>query len=74
MWQEGHTAFATKQEAEVEVREILELYRRVYEEVLAVPVVPGRKSEKEKFAGGNRFVVDMQTKPHFSNLYRNVIS
>ncbi|KAL2916905.1 hypothetical protein HK105_203684 [Polyrhizophydium stewartii] len=52
LWQEGHTAFATKEEADVEVRQILELYRRVYEEVLAVPVVPGRKSEKEKFAGG----------------------
>ena len=34
------------------VRRILELYRRVYEELLAVPVVPGVKSEKEKFAGG----------------------
>ena len=36
----------------LEVRRILELYRRVYEELLAVPVVPGVKSEKEKFAGG----------------------
>ncbi|KAI8911957.1 hypothetical protein DFJ77DRAFT_83785 [Powellomyces hirtus] len=52
LWQEGHTAFATKEEADAEVREILELYRRVYEELLAVPVVPGVKSEKEKFAGG----------------------
>ena len=34
------------------VRHILELYRRVYEELLAVPVIPGVKSEKEKFAGG----------------------
>jgi prolyl-tRNA synthetase len=40
-------------EADVEVLEILELYRRVYEELLAVPVVPGRKTEKEKFAGGD---------------------
>ncbi|KAI8926136.1 hypothetical protein BC831DRAFT_400366 [Entophlyctis helioformis] len=52
LWQEGHTAFATKEESDVEVRQILDLYRRVYEELLAVPVVPGRKSEKEKFAGG----------------------
>ena len=52
MWQEGHTAFLTKQEADIEVRQILDLYRRVYEELLAVPVVPGIKSEKEKFAGG----------------------
>ncbi|KAF9607896.1 hypothetical protein IFM89_003600 [Coptis chinensis] len=52
LWQEGHTAFATKEEADKEVLEILELYRRVYEEFLAVPVVKGKKSEKEKFAGG----------------------
>ena len=52
LWQEGHTAFATKQEADTEVRQILELYRRAYEEYLAVPVVPGIKTEKEKFAGG----------------------
>jgi len=52
LWQEGHTAFSTKEECDVEVRQILDLYRRVYEEYLAVPVVPGTKSEKEKFAGG----------------------
>ena len=52
MWQEGHTAFATKEESDKEVLEILDLYRRVYEEVLAVPVVPGIKSENEKFPGG----------------------
>ena len=52
MWQEGHTAFLTKPEADTEVLQILDLYRRVYEELLAVPVIPGVKSEKEKFAGG----------------------
>jgi len=52
LWQEGHTAFATKEEADKEVLQILDLYRRVYEELLAVPVVKGQKSEKEKFAGG----------------------
>ncbi|EPQ53662.1 prolyl-tRNA synthetase [Gloeophyllum trabeum ATCC 11539] len=52
LWQEGHTAHLTKAEAEQEVLEILDLYRRVYEELLAVPVIPGIKSEKEKFAGG----------------------
>ena len=36
----------------MEVRQILDLYRRVYEDLLAVPVIPGIKSEKEKFAGG----------------------
>ncbi|KAL0369523.1 UNVERIFIED_CONTAM: Proline--tRNA ligase, cytoplasmic [Sesamum angustifolium] len=48
----GHTAFVTKEEADTEVLEILELYRRIYEEFLAVPVIKGKKSEHEKFAGG----------------------
>ncbi|KAJ7355494.1 hypothetical protein DFH08DRAFT_852579 [Mycena albidolilacea] len=52
LWQEGHTAFLTKPEADTEVRQILDLYRRVFEDLLAVPVIPGVKSEKEKFAGG----------------------
>ncbi|KAF8527834.1 hypothetical protein BU17DRAFT_38496 [Hysterangium stoloniferum] len=52
LWQEGHTAHLTKDDADTEVHEILDLYRRVYEELLAVPVIPGVKSEKEKFAGG----------------------
>lgn len=51
LWQEGHTAHLTKAEADKEVLDILDLYRRVYEELLAVPVIPGIKSEKEKFAG-----------------------
>lgn len=51
MWQEGHTAYADKTDAEEEVQVILNLYRRVYEELLAIPVIPGRKTEKEKFAG-----------------------
>eukprot|EP00245_Coleochaete_scutata_P004797 TRINITY_DN17796_c0_g1_i1.p1 TRINITY_DN17796_c0_g1~~TRINITY_DN17796_c0_g1_i1.p1 ORF type:complete len:545 (-),score=127.98 TRINITY_DN17796_c0_g1_i1:357-1991(-) len=52
LWQEGHTVFATKEEADEEVQIILDLYRRVYEDLLAVPVIKGIKSEKEKFAGG----------------------
>ncbi|KZT55210.1 prolyl-tRNA synthetase [Calocera cornea HHB12733] len=52
LWQEGHTAHLTKEGAGEEVLQILDLYRRVYEELLAVPVIPGIKSEKEKFAGG----------------------
>ncbi|KAJ1974511.1 hypothetical protein H4R35_003572 [Dimargaris xerosporica] len=51
LWQEGHTAHLTHQSADTEVHQILDLYRRVYEELLAVPVLPGVKSEKEKFAG-----------------------
>ncbi|XP_058799801.1 bifunctional glutamate/proline--tRNA ligase isoform X2 [Phymastichus coffea] len=53
LWQEGHTAFATKTEADEEVLIILDLYARIYEEYLAIPVVKGRKTEKEKFAGGD---------------------
>ena len=54
LWQEGHTAHATFEEADEMVMRALEWYRRVYEELLAVPVVPGYKTEKEKFAGGFR--------------------
>ncbi|KAM6942734.1 bifunctional glutamate/proline--tRNA ligase [Xenentodon cancila] len=53
LWQEGHTAFATKEEAAEEVLQILDLYARAYEELMAIPVVKGRKTEKEKFAGGD---------------------
>ena len=54
LWQEGHTLHATEAEAEEETLKMLEVYRRVYEDVLAVPVVPGRKSDSEKFAGAAR--------------------
>jgi len=54
LWQEGHTAHSSFEEANETVMEALDLYRRVYEELLAVPVVPGYKTEKEKFAGGSR--------------------
>ncbi|WVQ76515.1 proline-tRNA ligase [Cryptococcus sp. DSM 104548] len=53
LWQEGHTAFLHKAEADREVLDILALYQKVYEEILAVPVIPGKKSENEKFAGGD---------------------
>ncbi|XP_073904393.1 bifunctional glutamate/proline--tRNA ligase isoform X3 [Castor canadensis] len=52
LWQEGHSTFATFEETTEEVMQMLELYARVYEELLAIPVVRGRKTEKEKFAGG----------------------
>ncbi len=51
LWQEGHTVFAKKEEAEKEVREILDYYAQVYEELLAVPVIKGKKTDNEKFAG-----------------------
>lgn len=53
LWQEGHTAFRDQDEAGEEVLQILDLYARVYEELLAIPVIKGRKTEKEKFAGGD---------------------
>jgi prolyl-tRNA synthetase len=54
LWQEGHTAHETFEEAEAETRMILDLYASVSEDVLAMPVVKGIKSESEKFAGALR--------------------
>lgn len=51
LWQEGHTCFQTKAEADQEVLQVLEFYRQTYEELLAVPMIKGMKSEKERFAG-----------------------
>ena len=51
-WQEGHTVHLTEAGAGKEVLEILDIYTEVYEQLLAVPVIKGRKTEKEKFAGG----------------------
>jgi prolyl-tRNA synthetase len=54
LWQEGHTLHATEAEAEEETLKMLQVYRRFSEEVLAMPVVWGRKSDSEKFAGALR--------------------
>ena len=51
LWQEGHTAHATAEEAEERTQQMLNLYADFCEEVLAIPVVRGRKTDKEKFAG-----------------------
>lgn len=51
LWQEGHTCHATGEEAEQETRQMLDIYADVCENYLAIPVVKGRKTEKEKFAG-----------------------
>ena len=51
LWQEGHTAHATAEEAEARTEQMLNLYADFCEEVLAIPVVRGRKTDKEKFAG-----------------------
>jgi prolyl-tRNA synthetase len=54
LWQEGHTLHATEAEAEEETLKMLEVYRSFSEEVLAMPVITGRKTDSEKFAGALR--------------------
>lgn len=51
LWQEGHTAHATREEAEAEAKKMLEVYAKFAEEWMAVPVACGVKSETERFAG-----------------------
>ena len=53
LWQEGHTAHGSLEDASEEVLQVLDFYAAVYEELLAVPVIKGKKTEKEKFAGGH---------------------
>lgn len=53
LWQEGHTAHATAEEAEEETLKMLKVYARFAEEYMAMPVIQGRKTESEKFAGAN---------------------
>ena len=53
LWQEGHTAHATGEEAESRAIEMIDCYRRFAEEVAAMPVVVGRKSRVESFAGAD---------------------
>ena len=52
-WQEGHTAHATEEEAEARTVQMLNLYADFCEEMLAIPVIKGQKTDKEKFAGAN---------------------
>lgn len=54
LWQEGHTAHATEESAEQRTLQMLEVYRKFAEEVMAIPVVAGIKSESEMFAGAIR--------------------
>ncbi len=51
LWQEGHTAHATAEEAEAETLRMLDVYADFFEKELAIPVIKGRKTDKEKFAG-----------------------
>ena len=54
LWQEGHTLHATAEEAIEETEQMLQVYAECYEKLLAMPVVTGAKTEKEKFAGAER--------------------
>ncbi|MBU0545465.1 MAG: proline--tRNA ligase, partial [Proteobacteria bacterium] len=51
LWQEGHTAHASFEEAEIETRKIIEIYRVLAEDYMAMPVYVGKKTDAEKFAG-----------------------
>jgi prolyl-tRNA synthetase len=53
LWQEGHTVFATKESAEEEALKILDFYEMTFKDIFAMPVLKGRKSESEKFAGAD---------------------
>ncbi len=53
LWQEGHTAHATSEDAEEETLKMLGVYKTFAEEFMALPVIEGRKSEREKFAGAD---------------------
>lgn len=52
-WQEGHTVHETQEEAEKETRSMLEVYETFFRDYLAIPVISGRKTDKEKFAGAD---------------------
>lgn len=51
LWQEGHTVHETSREAEEETKKMLGIYEKLFKEYLAIPVITGKKTEKEKFAG-----------------------
>lgn len=53
LWQEGHTAHATKKEAEAETLQMMNVYAQFAEDFMALPVVRGRKTETERFAGAD---------------------
>ncbi len=64
-WQEGHTIHETAEEAQAETEQQLNCYASFFENVLAIPVIPGRKTEKEKFAGAEAtYTVECMMKDH----------
>lgn len=63
LWQEGHTCHATDEEAHEETVKMLEVYADICENILAIPVVKGKKTEKEKFAGA-KFTYTIESLMH----------
>lgn len=63
LWQEGHTCHATDEDAHDETKRMLEVYADVCENVLAIPVIKGQKTEKEKFAGA-KFTYTIESLMH----------
>jgi prolyl-tRNA synthetase len=63
LWQEGHTCHATDEEAHEETKKMLEVYAELCETVLAIPVIKGQKTEKEKFAGA-KFTYTIESLMH----------
>jgi prolyl-tRNA synthetase len=63
LWQEGHTCHATDEDAHEETKKMLEVYADVCENVLAIPVIKGQKTEKEKFAGA-KFTYTIESLMH----------
>ena len=51
LWQEGHTVHETAEEAEIETQQMMDVYRWFFHDILAIPSINGKKTEKEKFAG-----------------------
>jgi len=65
LWQEGHTLHATEEEAREETLQMLEVYARCCEELLAMPVIRGNKTDKEKFAGAvNTYTIECMMHDH----------
>ncbi|HLO12403.1 MAG TPA: proline--tRNA ligase [Pseudoneobacillus sp.] len=63
LWQEGHTCHATDEEAHEETKKMLEVYAELCENILAIPVIKGQKTEKEKFAGA-KFTYTIESLMH----------
>jgi prolyl-tRNA synthetase len=63
LWQEGHTCHATDEDAHDETKRMLEVYADICENVLAIPVIKGQKTEKEKFAGA-KFTYTIESLMH----------